>query len=335
MKTAIPSTAIGMNQYLAAVRSKRVLKSKSDAKIGIVVASGEIFDGRQPPGTIGGESTSDLLAPGALRQRREGGGAARRQPGRQRIRFRRNPARSAGIAQSRQAGGRIHEQLCGFGRLLHCRRSQPNIRQPDHADRIDRRVFLHPDVSAQPGEDRRQGRWHRHHAAGRRACGWIARSARLPSRSCRRRWIMPTRNSCGASPTAGRKPSKRWTRLRRAECGRASTRSASAWWIISAASRTRPMRRRKWPNWAQTYDVEYIEPELSLREQLMMQMRSRAAQLGQLAGLDSAAQRRRAATRSAARTGRVRSPGSTTRAGCMHTAGAASRKLTLKAQFNR
>ena len=52
---------IGMSQYLAAVRAKRVLKSKSDAKVGIVVASGEIFDGRQLPGKIGGESTSDLL----------------------------------------------------------------------------------------------------------------------------------------------------------------------------------------------------------------------------------------------------------------------------------
>src|ERR1700728_5407435 len=52
---------IGMNQYLAAVRSKRVLKGKSDSKVGIVVASGEIFDGHQLPGKIGGESTSDLL----------------------------------------------------------------------------------------------------------------------------------------------------------------------------------------------------------------------------------------------------------------------------------
>ncbi|MGC1387915.1 MAG: signal peptide peptidase SppA [Steroidobacteraceae bacterium] len=53
--------SIAMNQYLAAVRAKRVLKSKSDAKVGIVVASGEILDGRQPPGRIGGESTGDLL----------------------------------------------------------------------------------------------------------------------------------------------------------------------------------------------------------------------------------------------------------------------------------
>jgi protease-4 len=53
--------AIAMNQYLAAVRSKHALKSKADAKVGVVVASGEILDGRQPPGTIGGESTADLL----------------------------------------------------------------------------------------------------------------------------------------------------------------------------------------------------------------------------------------------------------------------------------
>jgi protease IV len=53
--------SIGMNQYLASVRSKHVLRSKSEAKVGIVVASGEILDGHQPPGTIGGESTADLL----------------------------------------------------------------------------------------------------------------------------------------------------------------------------------------------------------------------------------------------------------------------------------
>src|SRR3984893_4125815 len=53
--------SITMNQYLASVRSKHVLRSKSDAKVGIIVASGEILDGHQPPGTIGGDSTADLL----------------------------------------------------------------------------------------------------------------------------------------------------------------------------------------------------------------------------------------------------------------------------------
>ncbi|HMK86494.1 MAG TPA: signal peptide peptidase SppA [Steroidobacteraceae bacterium] len=53
--------SIGMSQYLAAVRAKHVLKGKSDSKVGIVVAAGDILDGHQPPGRIGGESTSDLL----------------------------------------------------------------------------------------------------------------------------------------------------------------------------------------------------------------------------------------------------------------------------------
>jgi protease-4 len=53
--------SISMSQYLASLRSKRSLKSKSDSKVGVVVAAGEILDGHQPPGTIGGESTADLL----------------------------------------------------------------------------------------------------------------------------------------------------------------------------------------------------------------------------------------------------------------------------------
>ncbi len=53
--------SIGITPYLAAVRPKRALKGKSDAKVGIVVAAGEILDGHQPPGKIGGDSTADLL----------------------------------------------------------------------------------------------------------------------------------------------------------------------------------------------------------------------------------------------------------------------------------
>src|SRR3984885_9137849 len=53
--------SIGISPYITAVRAKRVLKGKSDAKVGIVVAAGEILDGHQPPGKIGGDSTADLL----------------------------------------------------------------------------------------------------------------------------------------------------------------------------------------------------------------------------------------------------------------------------------
>jgi protease-4 len=53
--------AVGMSPYLAATRGKRALKSHGEGKVGIVVAAGEMSDGRQPPGSIGGETTSDLL----------------------------------------------------------------------------------------------------------------------------------------------------------------------------------------------------------------------------------------------------------------------------------
>lgn len=52
---------IHLDEYLAAVRSEGALKVSSKNKIGVVVAAGEILDGRQPPGTVGGESTSELL----------------------------------------------------------------------------------------------------------------------------------------------------------------------------------------------------------------------------------------------------------------------------------
>lgn len=46
--------------YLASVRSGEALEIEGD-HVGVVVASGEILDGAQPPGTIGSESTSQLL----------------------------------------------------------------------------------------------------------------------------------------------------------------------------------------------------------------------------------------------------------------------------------
>lgn len=54
-------SAIGMAPYLSAVRAKHSLKSLTDSKVGIVVAAGEIADGRKGPGAIGGDSTAALL----------------------------------------------------------------------------------------------------------------------------------------------------------------------------------------------------------------------------------------------------------------------------------
>ncbi|HZF27128.1 MAG TPA: signal peptide peptidase SppA [Steroidobacteraceae bacterium] len=52
---------IGLEDYVAVVHSERALKSGSKNKVGVVVAAGEILDGKQPPGSIGGDSTSEIL----------------------------------------------------------------------------------------------------------------------------------------------------------------------------------------------------------------------------------------------------------------------------------
>ena len=120
---------IGMNQYLAAVRAKQRLKSKSDAKIGIVVASGEIFDGHQLPGPIGGESTSDLLRQArydnavkavVLRVDSPGGSEFASEKILREVQALRKAGKPVVVSMS---------TLRGVGRLLHRRGSKPDIRE--------------------------------------------------------------------------------------------------------------------------------------------------------------------------------------------------------------
>jgi protease-4 len=49
------------NEYLAVVNAEGKLRGDGKPRIAVVVASGEILDGQQPPGTIGGESTAALI----------------------------------------------------------------------------------------------------------------------------------------------------------------------------------------------------------------------------------------------------------------------------------
>ena len=51
---------IGVADYLRATHAEQRLRGKG-AAVGVVVASGDILDGKQPPGLIGGVSTSQLL----------------------------------------------------------------------------------------------------------------------------------------------------------------------------------------------------------------------------------------------------------------------------------
>ncbi len=53
--------AIGYKSYLRAVRAPTPAAGGGKDKIAVVVLSGEILDGVQPPGTVGGDSTSALI----------------------------------------------------------------------------------------------------------------------------------------------------------------------------------------------------------------------------------------------------------------------------------
>jgi protease IV len=51
---------VSVSDYLRATHTEDKQRGKG-AAVGVVVASGEILDGKQPPGTVGGESTAQLL----------------------------------------------------------------------------------------------------------------------------------------------------------------------------------------------------------------------------------------------------------------------------------
>jgi protease IV len=53
--------AVSVSDYLPYARAQRKLKASGKSHVGVIVASGEILDGEQPPGTIGGDSTARLI----------------------------------------------------------------------------------------------------------------------------------------------------------------------------------------------------------------------------------------------------------------------------------
>jgi len=53
--------AVHMDDYLRVIHTEQGLRPDSRDTIGVVVASGEIIDGQQPPGSIGGETAAQLL----------------------------------------------------------------------------------------------------------------------------------------------------------------------------------------------------------------------------------------------------------------------------------
>jgi protease-4 len=53
--------SVSMDDYLRVLRAEEKLKGDGKPRIGVIVASGEILDGDQPPGIIGGETVASLV----------------------------------------------------------------------------------------------------------------------------------------------------------------------------------------------------------------------------------------------------------------------------------
>ncbi len=53
--------AVSVADYLSYAQAQRRLHASGKPHVGVIVASGEILDGEQPPGTIGGDSTARLI----------------------------------------------------------------------------------------------------------------------------------------------------------------------------------------------------------------------------------------------------------------------------------
>lgn len=53
--------AVSVGDYLSYAQAQRRLRASGKPHVGVIVAAGEILDGEQPPGTIGGASTARLI----------------------------------------------------------------------------------------------------------------------------------------------------------------------------------------------------------------------------------------------------------------------------------
>ena len=167
------------------------------AAVGVVVASGEILDGKQPPGTIGGESTAQLLRQArlddeikavVLRIDSPGGSVLASEQIYREVQALKQAGKPVVVSMSDRRGLR---------RLLHRRaapmRSSP-APTPSPARSACSRAF--PTFNRTLAQDRHQRRRRRHHAAVGCNPSSIGRCRPVSAGCCRARSITPTSNSC-------------------------------------------------------------------------------------------------------------------------------------------
>lgn len=61
--------SVSQQDYLRVVRAQKTLRGDGKSLVGVVVATGEILEGEQPPGAVGGETTARLIREARLDER--------------------------------------------------------------------------------------------------------------------------------------------------------------------------------------------------------------------------------------------------------------------------
>ena len=156
-------TAIGLDDYVRSLDLARKPARSAD-KVAVIVASGTILDGRQPSGSIGGDSLAELIRKVRLDDIGQGARAARRFGRGQRVRVRRDPARAPAVQGFRTTSRRIDEQRRCVRRLLDLDGGERDLGEPHDADGLDRRRRDDRDVPAHARHARSARRRHRHDA---------------------------------------------------------------------------------------------------------------------------------------------------------------------------
>ena len=130
---------VSWRTYLA-VRADDREPRKSGDGVAVVVAAGEVLNGEQPAGRIGGRSTARLIRQARRDESRQGHRPPGRQPRRERLRLGADPPGVHAGPGGRQAPRRLHGKRRRLGGLLHLRRRRRDLGPPLHDHRVDRHL---------------------------------------------------------------------------------------------------------------------------------------------------------------------------------------------------
>jgi protease-4 len=231
---------VGVADYLRATHAEDKQRGKGQA-VGVIVASGEILDGKQPPGTVGGESTAQLLREArqdsdiravVLRIDSPGGSVLASEQIYREVLALKHDGKPVVVSMSDVAASGGYYIAAGADQII----ASPNTITGSIGvfagiptfNRSLAKLGINVDgVGTTP------------------LSGATELDRPLSADGSRSRSIMPTRNFLPASPRAAARRARRSMPSRRAGCGRVATPGSRVWWIGLAIT---TMRWRRPPS---------------------------------------------------------------------------------------